>query len=260
MGTVLEPTHPEPVPAPARLAARAASALGALAGLALPVECAGCAAPDVTLCPACRSLLVVPGRRVPGAVLPAGVGVWSGPDYDGAVARILLAWKEHGRGDLTRPLADTLAGVLRSALSVPGDAPPGSAGISRPAPVLLVPVPSRPSARRQRGEDLVRALALRAADRLRRTGGPPVRVAPMLTVGDRVRDQSGLTAAQRRDNLAGAMAVSTRRAALLPGRDCLVVDDVLTTAATVGEAVRVLGAAGGRVVEVATVCVTPRRS
>jgi predicted amidophosphoribosyltransferase len=100
-------------------------------------------------------------------------------------------------------------------------------------------------------------VARRAAARLRRDGLPVV-VARPLRARARVRDQSGLGAEERRANLQGAF-VCRRRAA--PGeRPVLVVDDVLTTGATAREAQRALEDAGHRVVGIATVAATRRRS
>jgi predicted amidophosphoribosyltransferase len=247
------------------LMGRVKAALSALAALAVPVDCPGCAAPDVRLCPVCRASLTVLDTAVTRRLLPGGLPVWSGPAYEGVPAQVLRAWKEHGRLDLTGPLSEGLAAVLGVALteSRARDSPPRGdpvAGAGAGLPVLLIPVPSRRSARRERGEDLMRALTVRAAARMREAGPPPVRVLPVLTVRDRVRDQSGLGAAQRRLNLEGAMSVPACRRRLVAGRDCLVVDDIVTTAATVVEAVRALTVAGARVRGAATLSATAFRS
>ena len=106
----------------------------------------------------------------------------------------------------------------------------------------------------------MRQLGLLAAGRLRREGLPvPVRVAPVLRLRRRVQDQSVLSVAERRANLAQALEVPSWAAAGVAGRTCVVVDDVLTTGATLAEAVRALRAGGALVAGVATVCVTRLR-
>ncbi len=174
--------------------------------------------------------------------MPAGLAPpWTAADYDGAVRAALLAHKErHVAG-----LAATLAGLL--AVAVAEAAPP---------PVLLVPVPSRPGVVRARGHDPLLAVVRAAARRL-----PAASVAPLLRSRGGVRDQAGLTAAERSDNLAGSMWCPTRRLRPWAGRPARVVvcDDVLTTGATAREAQRALAASGLVVEGIATVAATRRR-
>ena len=224
-----------------------ATGLAEFGTLVLGVECAGCGAPDVGLCRRCRSALEVPPRRVSLAGWPTGPPAWAGPSYAGPARRAVVAWKDRGRHDLTprlaRPLADAVLAVpqVRSAAS---------------RPVLLVPVPSSRPAVRRRGDHLVRRLALDAAGRVRERGGR-VRVVAALRLVRSVADQASLGRADRAANLRGAMAPRPGAASALAGRACIVVDDVLTTGATVREATRVISAAGGVVIAVATCVATP---
>ncbi|MGL5862887.1 MAG: ComF family protein, partial [Phycicoccus sp.] len=90
-------------------------------------------------------------------------------------------------------------------------------------------------------------------------GGPGTDVAAVLRHTRRVADQAGLGRADRAANLAGALAVAPRKRRLVTGAVCLVVDDVVTTGATLTEAARALGAAGARHVVGAAAAATPRR-
>jgi len=65
------------------------------------------------------------------------------------------------------------------------------------------------------------------------------------------QSQTGLTRAQRLENVRGAFVVCEKSA--VAARDILLVDDVLTTGTTVSECARVLLRAGARRVLVATV-------
>ncbi len=67
---------------------------------------------------------------------------------------------------------------------------------------------------------------------------------PALHHGRRVADQAGLSIVDRRRNLAGAVSVKPRWRNVIRDRDLVVVDDVVTTGATISEAARALHRAG----------------
>ncbi len=102
---------------------------------------------------------------------------------------------------------------------------------------LVVPVPLHWRRRWNRGYNQAAALARELAAGLR------VRFAPDLLW--RVRNtpqQAQPTASARRENVKGAFAVKS--GAKLTGETVLLVDDVMTTGSTAGEAARTLRAAG----------------
>lgn len=74
----------------------------------------------------------------------------------------------------------------------------------------------------------------------------------------RVVDQAGLGAPARAANLAGALQVAPALEGRLHGRRLVVVDDVVTTGASIIETVRALSRAGAVVVGAVTVAATPR--
>ncbi|NUU15674.1 ComF family protein [Cellulomonas humilata] len=222
-----------------------------LVGLLLPVGCAGCGADDVAWCPGCaRRLAGGPWRcedRAPRLDRMDGTGplpVWTLADCTGDVRRAIIAWKDRGRLDLTRPFAFALA---RAAGALPPDL-----GTD---PLLVVPSPSTAAARRRRGGNLVDSLADAVVDGLVRTGRPAA-AAPVL-VRSRGRDQVGLGARARSRNLAGHLRVPDRHTDRVAGRHVLVVDDVLTTGATVAACRSALERAGAQVVGAVTLASTP---
>lgn len=172
------------------------------------------------------------------------------------VRRAVIAYKERGRTALAGPLGTALAGVIGTAVDA-------AAGVARaPRPVVVVPVPSSRAAGRRRGYDHVRRLAVPAVRRLRGTGRPAV-LAPVLEHQRRVADQAGLTAVERAGNVRAAFrarASGARRLRAACGRTGVVVlvDDVVTTGATLAEAARALRAAGIEPAAAVTVAATRR--
>ncbi|WP_310719900.1 ComF family protein [Streptomyces lydicus] len=224
-----------------------------LAGLVLPVACAGCGRPRTELCVECRRVLARDGRgarRVRPRPEPAGLPrVWAGVPYADEARAVLLAHKERGALRLAAPLGAVLAGAVRGLR-------PGAGAL------LLVPVPSARRAVAGRGHDPVRRITLAAAADLRRGAGNGVgegagaRVLAVLRQRRTVADQAGLSARQRLANVAGALEVRGGAERLLTGLPVVLVDDLVTTGATLAEAARAVTAAGGRVTGAAVVAAT----
>jgi predicted amidophosphoribosyltransferase len=229
-----------------------------LAGLVVPVECAGCGRLDVALCDACRARLAGPPWRCEDAagrldrLGRAPLPVWTLTPYTGPVRELVVAWKDRGRLDVTPLLADALAAAARDVAGVLE-----RAGVTVGVrPLWVVPAPSSASARRRRGVDLVAVLAAAVARGCREAGLPAV-AAPVLAQRPGAKDQVGLSARDRRSNVRGRVRRRRTSTVPLPGQPVLLVDDVLTTGATLAACDDVLRGAGARVVAGLTVAATP---
>lgn len=207
--------------------------------------CLGCAHPGRALCRGCAAALPDTGRPAWPTPVPGGLAPpWAAAEYAGTVRALVLAHKEHRVLSLGPPLGRLLALAVAAA---------GADG-----PLVLVPVPSRPSTVRARGHDPTGAIVARAA---RLTGATAV---PLLRTRPGLRDQAGLNAVERADNLAGSLhcpsAGLRRLARRCPRARVVVCDDVITTGATAREAQRALESVGLEVAAIAAVAATPRRS
>ncbi|WP_234010456.1 ComF family protein [Streptomyces sp. SPB074] len=230
----------------------------AIAELVLPAECLGCGSAGALVCGGCREVLDGKEARAvrPEPGPPGLPGVSAAVAYEGRVRTMVLAYKERGALGLAGPLGAALAAAVGQggeARGVHGDGARGAGGFGRgrsggagAGPVVLVPVPSARRAVRARGHDHVAGLARAAARRLR-AEGRAAHVLPALVPCREVRDQAGLGARERRANLAGALRVRAGALRLLreapPHTAFVLVDDVMTTGATIAEAARALRAA-----------------
>ncbi|MFI8944899.1 ComF family protein [Streptomyces sp. NPDC053750] len=215
-----------------------------LSDLVMPGECGGCGRARTVLCPRCRTALsgAAPGRVRP-VPEPSGLPVvHAAARYADEVRAVLLAHKERGVLALTAPLGVALAGAVRTGLRGVRTGTGDAGAVRVRGPVLLVPVPSARRAVRMRGHDPARRIALAAAGELRRTG-TPARVLAVLRQRHTVADQSGLGARERLDNLDGALTVVPGGGRLLcRGGPVVLVDDLMTTGASLTEAARAVRA------------------
>lgn len=231
----------------------------ALQGWALPPRCVLCLdpgrPPTLDLCPACEAELALVRNPCPQCAAPrsapavASHGAPStacehctthgSPPYARAFAPFEYAWP---LADLVRgfkygrqlPYGRVLGELLAEQLLARGP----------PWPDVLVPVPLHPKRERQRGYNQAWEIARIVGSRLR------VPVDPRACA--RVRDtppQASLDAKARAANLRGAFAVPRP----LGARHVALVDDVLTTGATLAEVTLALNGAGVECVDAWTV-------
>ena len=213
--------------------------IGRLLDLALPATCPGCGAEGPPICVRClprvRSRVSLP------AGTPFGLGEgppepllqleWCAP-FAGVVRRALHALKYAGERRLAEPLGEAVAARWRVA---------GAGGS------VIVPVPVHEGRRRQRGYDQAALIAAVAARELRLPAVEAV-------VRTRATEaQYRLDRRHRADNVRDAFAVTPGARRAVAGRWVILVDDVVTTGATLCAAADALVAAGAVAVSGVTV-------
>nr|WP_230416938.1 phosphoribosyltransferase family protein [Micromonospora tarapacensis] len=221
-----------------------------MADLVLPARCAGCRSNRSGLrhgvCPDCvtalRELRPGPVRPVPAPPgLPPchALGAYGGP-----LREALLAYKEHGRHALARPLGALLAEVV-------------AAAVGPVRPVLLVPVPDTPAAARARYGDHLARLTRHCGRRLRGAGWPvrvghPLRASPRpdsVTLDSAGRAAAAVTAFRARPGIGPAPR----------GSYVVLLDDILTTGATLAAVSHVLAGHGLSPAVAAVLAATEKR-
>jgi len=150
---------------------------------------------------------------------------------EGPAADLVHALKYEGWREASRFMSQSMVAVLREGAG-------GGAIGTLPEPSVVVPVPTTRSRERERGYNQAGLLAAGIAES---TGSP---LCPVLVRARTKRSQTSLSPDERRENVRGAFGLSDRGRTVLPGTRVILVDDVLTTGATAGEAARVLAAGG----------------
>lgn len=206
--------------------------------LAVGRRCLDCEVIGAPWCDRCLAGVVQVHRRT----TPSGAAVVAASHYRGSVQSAVIAHKEYGHLALAQPLGRLLAAAV-----VAGRVG-GQQQNLRP---LILPIPSTRAASRSRGQDHARRLARSAG------GVLALPTDSVLAWSRRVYDQAGLSATKRRANVRGAMRARPPR---VQGTVAWIVDDVMTTGATLDEGVRSLTAAGWLVAGVAVVAAVDARS
>jgi predicted amidophosphoribosyltransferase len=207
--------------------------IGSLTDLVLPAACAGCGAERVPLrsgaCGDCAAALealipypTAPVPPPPGMPICSAVGPYAGP-----LRSALLSYKERGRHRLARPLGALLATAVADVAVRRGGGPA--------APIVVVPVPSTARAIRTRQGDHMARLAAHAVRRLRASGwqadlARPLRALPRPDSAS--LDPVGRAAAAESSLRIRPTRIRILRRALTMKRTLIVVDDIVTTGAT----------------------------
>ncbi len=219
----------------------------ALLDVVFPANCLACETPlkegERSVCPACWDSVprVVEGeatinvlrRRLEERKISAEIYSPYYFEEEGTIQKIVHALKYDG---FTQPGID--AGKRIGELML--------RRCSTPAFDCIIPVPLHRSKRRERGYNQSDYIARGIADSL---GIGDIETSILKRVHP-TKTQTHLSVDERKKNVVGAFRVV--RPSAVGGRHVLVVDDVITTGATVGECVAVLTKAGAKTVSIAS--------
>ncbi len=200
----------------------------------LPPACPGCGIEGTVICPGCRGQLA--RRRDEPANVPIGLAAnrpaglvqleWCAT-YGGPARASLHALKYDGERRLVDPLAELMAERWMRA-GIGGD--------------VIVPVPIHAARRRERGFDQAELLARAIGARLK------MPVMEALTRTTRTRAQHDLGRGARASNVSGAFMIRAGQESIISGRWAVLIDDVVTTGATLAGCALALYEAGAAAV------------
>lgn len=217
----------------------------ALLDLLAPLECAGCGREAQRLCTDCQRTFAAPSLVDNAAPLP----VLALDRYEGAARCLILSYKERRRTDLDEYLEARIweAGTwLGRRLE--------------PLPkVLVIPAPSGWQ-RRWRGALVARRLAQAVAEGIRTTGVEAQVVDALRRSGRGSQAGRGVRSRARRAQMrisGGAIRAALGPGKTLAGQPVVLVDDVVTTGATLHQARRALENAGAITVACVVLAAVP---
>jgi predicted amidophosphoribosyltransferase len=209
---------------------RAMKSIRALQEIIFPSRCLGCGQLGLEICSLCRKNWHPHIYRQWSQHLPT-FPIYSAVTYSPIAGKVLLAAKENNLVIADQLIYKALGHSLTFALrEIGGD--------------FLIPIPSRRTVARSRGRQFIAALTYQLSAE---TGLPAYENLEHIR---RVRDQSSLDAKSRFHNLDGSM----KSLNFLSGK-AIVIDDLVTTGATLQEAVRALRDRGIEVAAAVTACV-----
>jgi ComF family protein len=224
----------------------------------LPSLCAVCRSwGHAPVCQACsdRFAAAIPrcqrcALEVPQGVVMCGACLVDPPAFDAALAGVDYAYPWDGlvaqfKFNAALDLTQSLAERLRAAQAASSNAPPD----------LLLPVPLSEQRLRERGFNQ----AWELTQVLARDLHVPADAHLLLRVKD-TPHQLALPPQKRAANVRGAFALEPLRRGAVTGKRIAVIDDVMTTGATLAEIARVLKQAGAAHVDAWVVARTPRPS
>lgn len=208
-----------------------------LLNIVMPARCIWCGQIGSVLCETCFAEIKQPIRQVSRLEISGYAFI----AYSERVATLIHEFKENQQLSLANNLSEVMW--------------PGLHNFDLDK-ALLVPMPSKKSSFANRGFNPAEELAKRISRQAARKANTRVSVSRCLKIAGSVSDQAALSGEARRTNLDGTMSV----AGFPAGHSAILIDDVVTTGATLREAQRCLTNAGVKVQGFLTFAETPPRN
>lgn len=231
------------------------STFTALLTLVFPAECKFCTRPirntpiETRFCSTClgalRPKLLISSR--------GSLKIFAGSKYSSQMAHIILATKEDNSTEAREILTANLSTSLQSAEIMLAKNPK-----INQEKIILIPIPSRKASDRKRGFSHIKLLI---SELQRTNNGNNLEILNCLSHTKRVKDQSTLNLQERELNMGGAFTINSIyywqiRSAIVSKTAMFLVDDLVTTGATVQAANLALLRLGARVQGVLASCAT----
>ncbi len=193
-----------------------------LLDLLFPIQCLGCNKPGEWLCQNCLEKI-----KINSFAKFLKEDIWVATDYNQAlIKKILYSYKYNFVTNLGEKLGDLLVAFLKA----------GSKDLNFD---LVIPVPLAKKRIIWRGFNQAEPLARKISQEFGWRVG-----ADLIKRIHYTHPQVGLSAEERKINVKGIFKLTDQR--LVKGKKILLIDDVLTTGATIGECVKVLKQAGAK--------------
>jgi ComF family protein len=216
--------------------------LKSLKDLVFTKVCISCASPGFWLCLACQSDWNTSVKKSTFDGKP----IYFKSDYTSKTASVILAAKEGNNSNAIALLASAISYSIAFSIS--------DLRLSRV--VTLVTIPSATSAIRRRGRDHINTLAQCVQKDLQQKSIDAY-YAPILFQKKSIKDQSQLSSQQRMENTKGKFAVKSCE---IPQGAVYLIDDLITTGASMLEGVRALSEAKITITAGVTACAVGRNS
>lgn len=220
--------------------------LGGLRTLVFPEICIVCGERFEVICQSCKHPWQMPGQQFHISDLKISTVV----RYDNSSSKVILKAKEDRNKAALQLMALSLATSVASWRH--------EVNLNQ---VLLVPIPSTKKAIKRRGDSFLHPVLDMVRHNLRSKYGIELKWESLLFHQKRVRDQSELSFQQRAENLANAFAVKEKLLTIdeIQKSQIILIDDVVTTGATLLSATQALEERKMTVLGAATACATSHR-